>query len=115
MAIFKKTESNIWAGLDNVPTWADWVELKVYLTIQGNNEQITGAVYGIANGETESTAYKNALGYWTTYCHTSTLHSTIFVTKVSVDSDNIFKAYWVCDGTAESITFAVTGYGQNAT
>lgn len=112
--------TNIWTALDNIPTTADWVEIKGQLYMEKASPSV-GTVYACTvfarknGGSTSSSAY-NAIGYVSFKAvSTNDMQLEGFLTgKIPLDANNIFDMRYVASGTPTlSIDISVVGYGYN--
>lgn len=108
--------ANIWTALDSVPDGSEWIEIAIFLRVQGTAGSITTSFHVRRNGSTEIAGNANEIAEVTlgnlTVTGEDQIISSRCTAKVPIDENKIFDALYSETGSA-IVSIKLTGYGRN--
>lgn len=107
--------TNIWTALDNVPSDADFIEIKVSGVFRGSSDQVVYCCARI-NGSSTNYSVQSAGIIWEGYPPNGVKIGHFETHKVRADSNGIFEVKWHYGGsapTSSAIWLHLVGYGYN--
>ena len=112
--------TNIWTALDSVPSWAEWVEVRIENRLQastsGSPIKSWSGVYAKSGGSAVITGNYNLISRAAVLCDTTNnnVNETLSTSKIPVNANNIFELSCQNSNVFTSlIYFTLVGYGKN--
>lgn len=108
---------NIWTGLDDVPTAANYIIVDIFISALGstNGDFYSTTLYTRNNGDASAADTDTRTAFAAFYNRSGSLEANYNNVQkiIPVDSSNIFDAHWASQGTstAEAIEFRLVGWG----